>query len=122
MSGGLAPSRKAAAIVLAIGLGLGALTAWEIRNEGKFHGKALAVLPLCLVLGVAGLVEPKLFNPWHVNYHDVPGMLKFKILSTALGGTSVAAGLYLAFALEFGWWLPDFILDLLLEGATRVQH
>ncbi len=116
MDEGVPPSRLSALVILGIGIGFAVWQWSSLKSEGKFNPKLLAAAVLFIPVGLAGLVEPKIINPWHSQYAATPGMAQFKIATAVAGAVLVVVALYFALALQNGWWLPAFLLQALAKG------
>ncbi|MGL6073264.1 MAG: hypothetical protein ACRC8S_03775 [Fimbriiglobus sp.] len=116
MNEGLPPTRTLFGVLLVPVLALFGWQLYQLRAEGFFHGKilmaAIMMIPICL----AGLINPKLANPWHSIFADEPNIHIYKIASGVGGGFIVVSALYVVIALSEGWWLPEFVSKALGQG------
>lgn len=105
------PNRYIAFALLAVGAGLGYWQYYELTVNGVYYIKVILISAISFQYGLLGLIEPKLLNPWHHNFIDMPGIGKYKFLNIFFSIIIFAIPIYFVVALEADLWLPDFVKD-----------
>ena len=108
-------NRFRAAVMLLLGVLLIVSLHKERKPNDKMIPLAAGLVPLGLIIGTAGLINPRILNPNHPRFAGEPGYAKFRRLYLITGFGSVAAGVLLAEALYDEWRLP-WILAVLVNA------
>lgn len=111
MSEGHRPTRFSAFLYIVVGIACG-LWQWQsLVSNGRFRSLAVMAAVLMTPMGIVGLIEPKLINPWHSQYLATPSMSVYQGITAVLLACFGALAFYLAQALQYGWWLPLFLVE-----------
>lgn len=104
------PTRLKSLLLFPLGAAFLGYTVYTLRDDGTYHPKLTALGIMLVLMGVIGVIEPRLLNPWHGAFAQDAQIVPLKVTSVLAYAVMFGVGLYPVIALGQGWWLPEVVL------------
>jgi hypothetical protein len=86
---------------------------YTLQRDRTFYPKAVVLGCALVLMGILGIIDPRLLNAWHPDFSQQPNIMVTKVISVIAIGLIIAASFYPLAAMEWGWWLPEEALKLI---------
>lgn len=94
--------RILAVILLLVGIGMSFYLVDVYKNGRSFKSSETGIPPICIIFGIAGLIEPRLLTVWDGEKHPSDPPI-YKMISIVVAAVAIAIGLYLGFVVFKDW-------------------